>query len=593
MTTPREEYIRRLTAHQARHARLEQQHILTGNLRLAVALLFVLQAWLTFGSGLIPPLWLLLPVAGFVTLAVVHERILRARRRAIRATSAYERGVARLEDRWVGTGRAGERFREAAHPYAEDLDLFGPGGLFELLSIARTRMGEWMVAHWLKVPSPLEAVRERHAAVAELRDNLDLREDLQILGEDVRVGVHPKALVDWAEEAPVLDSGALRTTAMALAALAVATVGMWIWLGWRVPFILVLAVEAGYVYRTRSKVRRVIAGVERASHDLALLSELLARLERERFTAARLAHLHAVLDGDGQPPSRQIARLNRLVELLDSRDNVAMRIIGPPLLYTTQLAFAAEAWRRRSGVRVRTWLEAVGEMEALCSLAGYAYEHPEDPFPEFTSAAACFDGEALSHPLLQSGRAVPNDVRLCGEPAVMVVSGSNMSGKSTLLRTVGLNAVLAMAGAPVRARSLRLSPLTVGASMRTIDSLQGGSSRFYAEITRLRKLADLAKGPHPLLFLLDELLHDTNSHDRRVGAEGIVRELAGRGAIGMVTTHDLALAHIADQMAPRGTNVHFEDHLEGGKISFDYKVRAGIAQKSNALELMRSIGLDV
>jgi DNA mismatch repair ATPase MutS len=168
-----------------------------------------------------------------------------------------------------------------------------------------------------------------------------------------------------------------------------------------------------------------------------------------------------------------------------------------------------------------------------------------------------------------------------------------MSGKSTLLRVVGANAVLAQAGAPVRARGLRLSPLALGASIRTLDSLQGGTSRFYSEIKRLRQLVDLTKGPRPVLFLLDELLHGTNSHDRRIGAEAVIRTLVERGAIGLLTTHDLALAEIVEVLAPRAANVHFEDHIEGGRITFDYLLRPGLVRKSNALELMRSVGLDV
>jgi DNA mismatch repair ATPase MutS len=329
------------------------------------------------------------------------------------------------------------------------------------------------------------------------------------------------------------------------------------------------------------------------AYGLALLSEVLARFEQERFASPRLVALRKELEADGLPPSRRIARLNRLMELLDSSDHVLVRAIGGPLLYVPQLVFAIEAWRKKSGPHVRKWLAATGEIEVLCAFANYAYEHPGDPFPEFAEDGPCYEGEALAHPLLAEGRAVRNDVRLGGELRVMVVSGSNMSGKSTLLRTVGINAVLAMAGAPVRARRLRLSPLAVGASIRTLDSLQGGTSRFYTEITRLRRLVELTKGPVPLLFLLDELLQGTNSHDRRIGAEAFVHGLIERGAVGLLTTHDLALAAIADTLAPRARNVHFEDHLENGKMTFDYKLRPGVVRKSNALELMRSVGLEV
>jgi len=214
-------------------------------------------------------------------------------------------------------------------------------------------------------------------------------------------------------------------------------------------------------------------------------------------------------------------------------------------------------------------------------------------FPDLGDGLACFDGDGLGHPLLPDDVMIRNDVRLTGELRVLVVSGSNMSGKSTLLRTIGINAVLAQAGAPVRARRLRLTPLELGASIRIEDSLQTGVSRFYAEIARLGEIMRRAAEAPALLFLIDELLHGTNSHDRRIGAEAIVRGLVDRGAIGLVTTHDLALADVADALGPRGANVHFEDSLEDGRMRFDYRMRPGVVQKSNALELMRSVGLDV
>jgi DNA mismatch repair ATPase MutS len=257
------------------------------------------------------------------------------------------------------------------------------------------------------------------------------------------------------------------------------------------------------------------------------------------------------------------------------------------------VAFVAQNWRRAHGHAVSSWLSAVGEIEALICLSAYGYEHPHDPFPEFVKGAACFDATELRHPLIPVGNSVPNNVRLVDGTRALLVSGSNMSGKSTLLRTVGINTVLAMAGAPVRAEHLRLTALNVGASIRINDSLQEGSSRFYSEITRLRRLFDLAKSDPPLLFLLDELLQGTNSGDRRIGAEGVLCALVKRGAIGLVTTHDLALAEIDAALDGQLHNVHFQEEFENDRMSFDYKLREGVVTKSNGLALMRSIGLDV
>jgi DNA mismatch repair ATPase MutS len=285
---------------------------------------------------------------------------------------------------------------------------------------------------------------------------------------------------------------------------------------------------------------------------------------------------------------------------LDARRNALFAPVGFALMWSLHFALAIEGWRRREGPRIGPWLEAIGEFEALCALASHAYEHPDDPFAEICDESGpLYDGEDLGHPLLPEGECVRNTVRLGGPDGVLprawIVSGSNMSGKSTLLRTVGVNAVLAQAGAPVRARSLRISPLRLGATIRIHDSLLGGSSRFYAEISRMKQLMDLADGEAPLLFLLDEILHGTNSHDRRIGATALLFELLRAGAIGLVTTHDLALSEAAgdDDDAGQVENVHFSDRLEDDRLVFDYKVQPGVVRGSNAIKLMRSVGLRV
>jgi len=320
---------------------------------------------------------------------------------------------------------------------------------------------------------------------------------------------------------------------------------------------------------------------------------VLGRLERESFKCPRLAELRAVLEAGGETPSARIARLCNLIDLLNSRRNQFFLPFALLLMWGTQMAYALEGWRRRTGPAVRGWLAAVGQFEAICAFATYAFENPDDPFPEILDDGPCIIGEKLGHPLLPVSRCVRNDIRLDSEVHVLIVSGSNMSGKSTMLRTVGINTVLALAGAPVRARSLRVSPLVVGATLRIQDSLQAGHSRFYAELLRVRQIVDLSRCQPPLLFLLDEIFHGTNSHDRRQGAEAVVRGLVEAGAIGLVTTHDLSLTHIVEELAPRAANVHFADHFEDGKMVFDYTMRPGVVRNSNAIALMRAVGLEV
>jgi hypothetical protein len=515
-------------------------------------------------------------------------------RRAGRAVTLYERGLARLEDRWAGNGNSGARFLEDSHPYARDLDLFGKGSLFELLCTTSTPWGAQTLAEWLGAPASADVARARQAAVAELRSRIDFRETLAVLDEDISSDVEPEALVRWADSPPVLTSALSRWTARVVAGVTVALIVAWAasWIG-RLPVLVALVVEMVFAMRLRPKVHEVIESAERPGRELGFLSDLLACLEKEPFQSPYLIGLQETLQMNGVSASRQIAHLRRLIEWLDLRLNKFFAPFAALLLWGTQFAFALETWRLHSGREVRRWLGAMGEIEALLALATYSYEHPEDPFPELVEEGPCFESEGIGHPLIPEKRLVRNDVRLGRTLRLLVVSGSNMSGKSTLLRTVGTNTILAWAGAPVRAQRLKLSALTVGASIRIVDSLQEGISRFYAEIKRLRQIMDLARGPIPLVFLLDEILHGTNSHDRRIGAEALARGLVERGAIGLITTHDLALSRVADSLAPAGTNVHFEDHLEDGTITFDYQLRSGVIKKGNALELMRSVGLDV
>jgi hypothetical protein len=352
-------------------------------------------------------------------------------------------------------------------------------------------------------------------------------------------------------------------------------------------FLSMALIYTAVLWRFKKRTDRIIREIDEASYDVSLIAGVVRRLEAERFTSARLSTLRAELDAEGQPPSTQIAKLNRLIELVDSRQNGALALIGPLLLWDLHLSYSIETWRDVSGPVLRRWLNAVGEIEALSSLAGYYYEHPNDVFPEFSDDSPCLDATAIGHPLLNENRVVRNDVRLGPDALLLVVSGSNMAGKSTLLRTLGINTVLAQAGAPVRAKRLVLSPVNVAASIRLIDSLEDGVSRFYAEILRLRQIVNTRAGRLPVLFLIDEFLQGTNSHDRRIGAEALTRVLVERGAIGLITTHDLALADIPEKIGRQAANVHFEDRIEEGRIQFDYQLRRGVVRTSNAIELMR------
>jgi hypothetical protein len=615
---PLGEYGRRLEERRRRTAEFARRERVAGNARVIVFLAGVLLLVLAFGAHILSAWWILLPILLYAALLIQHEKVTRIWHRSQRAVAFYDNGLARLRDDWKGRGQNGARFRDDTHPYAGDLDLFGPGSLFELLCTARTRTGEDTLAAWLLRAAPPEEVRARQAAVAELRPLLDLREDLALLGGDVPAGVDFDALAAWGAESPVLEARWPRWAALLLGVTTTTALVGWLlslfglldagtlfgrfFLEARsLPFGVLLAVQLLFAAWLQKRVQTVLAAVEQRGRDLALLSNVLARLERATFEAPRLRELRAALDttthpggGHSVPPSERIAQLGNLLDVLNSRRNQLFMPLALLLMWGTQMAHAIESWRSVAGPAIARWLAVVGQFEALCALAAYAFENPDDPFPEIvTEGEVCYEGEQMGHPLLPASRCVRNDLRLIDGLHVLIVSGSNMSGKSTFLRTVGINAVLALAGAPVRAQRLRLSPLAVGATLRIQDSLQEGRSRFYAEILRVRQIVDLTRGPLPLLFLLDEIFAGTNSHDRRHGAEAVVRGLAAAGAIGLVTTHDLSLTHIAEQLGSRAANVHFADHFENGVMTFDFRLQPGVVQHSNALALMRAVGLEV
>ncbi len=306
-----------------------------------------------------------------------------------------------------------------------------------------------------------------------------------------------------------------------------------------------------------------------------------------------MSAIRHALDSGNESASEAISRLQRIVELLDSVRNQLFAVISPLLLWRTQLAYRVQEWKQQHTDDVPRWLLSVGETEAIMSLAAFSFERPDFAFPEIDDDGPVFEAKMVGHPLIPDDVRIDNDVSLGSDAAVLIVSGSNMSGKSTLMRTVGVNTVLALSGAPVCAEHLHISHLRVGASIRINDSLAAGQSKFCAEILRLRQIIALAHEDRHFVFLLDEILHGTNSHDRKIGAQAVIATLVKSGAIGLVSTHDLALARMTDTLDGKAINVHFEDHMEGDKMVFDYRMRPGVVERSNALALMRAVGLEV
>jgi len=592
---PHQHHTTTLATRQTTEAQLELRDRRLSYARLLLVVVFVVMAWAALWQRSVSGWWLLVPSATFAIMIRIHDGVIRSHEAASRAVEWYRRGLARLEDRWAGSGDTGTRFIDDTHPYSNDLDLFGDGSLFQLLNTAQTTTGEETLAAWLLHPANPPTVRDRQAAVDDLASRPELLEDLYTLGVDARRRIDSTSLVQWATAPSHFNHGWLRVSAPILAVSFVLTVTAWSIgaIPGLVPLV-VLLVNAMLALALHRSVSRVLHGSAEPSRELVVLAALMERIRSESYDAPRLLQLKSVLDAEHARPKVAVRRLDWLIQMHDWQHNMFFAPVAAAFLWGIQCAASIEAWRRHHGQSVKGWLEAVGECEALAALAIYRFEHADHSFPELIDQAKppVYEAEQLAHPLLPREQAVPNDLRL-GATQLMVVSGSNMSGKTTLLRTVGVNGVLALAGGPVRAKFLRLSPVAIGGTLRVQDSLLAGRSRFYAEILRVKQLVEIARRSVPLLFLMDELFHGTNSHDRVECAHGVLEFLIDFRAIGIVTTHDLALAAIGEHVGSRAVNVHFEDQMVDGELSFDYRLRSGNATHGNALALMHAVGLDV
>ena len=595
-TTPAEHYQRLLGEREQQAAHLNWQESWFSRARGLVFLIGLCMLAMATADLGVSAYWLILPLCVFLVLVVFHNKICNQLNRTRRAVTHYSDAINRLHHQWHGCGADGERYRDAKHMYSGDLDLFGHGSLFQLINCARTRLGEDTLANWLQFPAAPEIILKRQSAVQSLTKCVQLREACALQDAENELELDQNHLLNWARETPQPVPLGIRILGLIFATAALVAVGGWLlnYHGY-LPLLVVLLFEIPFLFCFRNQIKRVAQTMDQASSGLGILSQMLTLIENQQFEDSYLQAIRSQLDVDEHCPSLCIRELQKLVQSLNnSLQNQFFVPIALLLCLPIQLVHRIELWRQRVGSHIPQWLSTVGQFEALIALSGYAFERPEDVFPEIVNEGLCLEAINIGHPLIPVDDCIRNDVQLNADQQLILISGSNMSGKSTLLRTTGCNVLLALAGAPVRAERLRVSPMQIATVMRISDSLQDGQSLFYAVISRLKSVVDLTSTSElPLLFLLDEILQGTNSHDRRVGTEGIIQKLLSHGAIGLITTHDLALTEIVDGLQPRAINQHFADDLSEGRMTFDYRIHPGVVQKSNALALMRMMGLEV
>ena len=565
------------------------------NARALVFLVGVVVGWLALIRLSIAVEWFFVPLLVFCLLVWQHLRVKTRLRKAKRAQDFYSQRISLINGHWEESGQASARYIDPSHPYTSDLDIFGSGSLFDFLNCTRTRLGADTLAQWLSQSADPETVALRQSAVKELSNHVEFREALALLEPVSDNDLSNQDIRNWINDDYPLRQWQ-RVAATVLGVLAFLFLIVWL-LGYGSwPLMLIIMLEIPLYLSCFRHIKRMARQAGKVSSTLADLQQVLASIEQEKFHSVLLRQLLDPLQSKGAGPSSQISRLYALLEKFSQC--MGNQLIMPfALLFgiPVHLAFRLEHWRRHIGPNIEHWMDAVGQVEALASLATYGFEHPENAYPVVVTSSnnPMFNASALSHPLIPRAQRVPNDIRLGVDQQLVMVSGSNMSGKSTLLRSIGISAVMASCGAPVQARKLELSDFNIGCAMRAQDSLRDGSSLFYAVISRIKCVVDLAAAKSPVLFLLDEILQGTNSQDRLVGARGVIHQLLDHNAVGLVTTHDLALTRIVDSLENKAINIHFEDQFVDGEILFDYKIRSGIIEKSNGLALMRMIGLNV
>jgi hypothetical protein len=576
---------------------------LNANLNVALVLAALLCLALGLWRGGLP-LYLLAAVfaLGFVVAYVNLGRLNQIERRYHTLWEINDEGLRRLHRDWSRLPLRPPPTPITPHSQAADLDLLGHASLQHLLHTPNTPVGKNTLQGWLLEPALPATIQERQEAVAELAPLVGLRDSLAVSGRLIETTqASYERFLEWAESPLWL---ATRTWLVWLSrALAVLTLGLIVAqiVGlFSFPYwLIVLPVNIGLCQTVGRAPSHIIGEVSERQETYRAYATLFQIITGQTFTAPLLQRLQATLSAGGLHADEQMRRLVRRMPLVDIRGMMFFIIIQWLTLWDFHVLWLLERWQRVAGKHARSWLEALGEMEALAALATLTFDHPAWTFPTITPDEPTLHGANLGHPLLAPAACVGSDFSVGPPGTFLLVTGSNMSGKSTLLRALGVNITLAQAGGPVCADALSLPPITLATTIRVQDSLEQGVSYFMAELQRLKEVVTIATqtsaaGERLPFFLLDEILHGTNTAERQIAVRQIVRHLLSLGATGAVSTHDLTLAQ-TPEIASTAQLVHFTETFtrspEGLKMTFDYKLRPGIATSTNALKLLEMVGL--
>ncbi|HZK44448.1 MAG TPA: hypothetical protein VFC73_09245 [Syntrophomonadaceae bacterium] len=537
-------------------------------------------------------------LVAFVMVIVQHEKLRKLKDLTFSLTSINKRAIDRINWEWVDFTDSGEEYIDQNHSYSVDLDIFGQASIFQWINNTFTFLGRKFFKNVLIEPEKdVLKIKERQGAINELAVKLDWRQHFLAQGSSIENAQNnPEWLFEWAEKVNTIFRNPWLIWGVRLITLATIVSILSIFLidkrFFNITVILLLTQFMLFLIGLRINSKYAIIALQKDT--ISTFQKLLKMIETENFESKYLSELKSsLIDSNGNYASKQIKELSFIVDMMSYKDVPLISfILNVFFLVDYHCTIPLEKWKEKSGFNLRKWLNVIGKFEEISSLAIIRYDNPSWCSPQFADAKQNIFAQDMGHPLLSSDARVCNDLAIKGSGHVLLITGSNMSGKSTLLRTVGVNSVLAYTGAPVCASVFKCSIMDIHTSMRVSDNLEKNISSFYAELLRIKTIIQAVNNSKTVLFLLDEIFKGTNSKDRHIGAAVVIKKLSEMGAVGLVSTHDLELSELETDKTVNIENYHFSESYLNNQIIFDFKLRPGVSETTNAIYLMKMLGID-
>ncbi|WP_432667393.1 DNA mismatch repair protein [Wukongibacter baidiensis] len=597
LQTPKKRYERRKKYYSKMLEKQDKVLKIITNLRLTVALAGIgnmVFLYITNSYSLMLPI-LAAYMAIFIYLVIKHNEVRSRRNYSSSLYKINDESIKRVDGEWKAFGDIGAEFLDESHSYSEDLDVFGKGSLFQWINITTTYIGRQKLKKYLLAPcKSSEEIHERQEVLSELSGKLWWRQRFMAEGMVISDDVHDsEPLYSFVKEKKnfyLKNWVMIGARVLPIISIILCTLYLMGKVSYYPPVVL-LGIQT-LILKFKNKERtKTLNMVYNHKENIKSYRKMLEQFEKKHFRSSYINRLKASLvSKEGYTAYQQIDRLERITQSISNRNNAVFIIINILLLWDYQCMISLEIWKRRSGILIETWLDVIGELEALSSLALIKHDNPEWAMPKIIDTSSNLKAENMGHPLLTNKR-ICNDLKIESPTKILLITGSNMSGKSTLLRTVGLNLLLAYIGAPVCARSFQCPMMEIHTCMRVSDNLEKSISSFYAELLRIKEIVRASKD-RPVFFLLDEIFKGTNSEDRHEGAKQLINKLLRDGAIGLVSTHDLELGVLENESNKRIRNYHFQEYYRDNEIYFDYRLKSGISTTRNALYLIKMVGID-